>query len=100
MDSSPGLDDAMRSGQPTLNCGKETEALTASWYHTGQFPFPNLSIYPPIQHKSMTRNELRLISSVCSMLDTVYSSGTEKLTLWCDIMPKCVYPRDFLDPRD
>jgi hypothetical protein len=90
MDSSPGLDDAMRSNQPTLPCTKETEALTASWYHTGQFPFPNLSIYPPIQHKNMTKNELRLISSICSVLDNVYKNGTEKLTIWADMMPKYV----------
>jgi hypothetical protein len=88
MDASPGVEENLRSNQPTLVCTRETESIIANWHQTGQFPFPNLSIYPPIQHKNMSKNELRLVCHICSIMDNVYKHGTEKLTLWADIMPK------------
>ena len=66
----------------------EIERAVDSWRQTGQSPFRDLPIYPPLQVKNLMRNEVRLLYHVCSALERVTSSGTSKLGLWTDLMPK------------
>jgi hypothetical protein len=66
----------------------DVERAVDSWRQTGQIPFPDLLIYPPLQVKNLMRTEVRLIYHVCSTLIQVTRSGTAKLGLWTDLMPK------------
>jgi hypothetical protein len=74
----------------TLPWTPAIERAVDSWRQTGQTPFPDLDIYPPLQVKNLLRNEVRLLYHICSALNRVTSGRTAKLGLWTEQMPKYV----------
>lgn len=94
MDNPAAADDSLRiSTSANLLWTAEIEKAVDIWRQTGQFPFPSeLGIYPPLQPKNLSKTELRLLYHVCSIMHEVQSSRTTKLTMWTDMMPKCVAP--------
>jgi hypothetical protein len=91
MDSPPGIDDNLRvATHPGLNWTPEIEIAVNSWQSTGQFPFQELEIHPIPQVKNLSRNEIRLLHHVCSILNELKQSRTSKLSVWTDVMPQYV----------
>jgi hypothetical protein len=88
-DGTPGSEDSLKiSIGETLPWTREIEKGVDSWRQTGQFPFPELTIYPPLQVQGLSRNDVRLLYHVCSAVARVTGSRTAKLGLWTDVMPK------------
>jgi hypothetical protein len=89
MDLPPVVDEGLRiSTQTGLNWTPEIERAVDLWRQTGQFPFPELEIFPQPQVKTASRNEARLLYHVCAILNGLLGSRTAKLALWTNIMPK------------
>lgn len=76
--------------QPNLLWTPEIEATIELWRHTGEFPFPELRVYPHPQWRALTMVDLRLIHHLSSISNEMFRNGTSKSTLWTDMMPKYV----------
>ncbi|EOA85255.1 hypothetical protein ACJQWK_06942 [Exserohilum turcicum] len=74
--------------QPNLLWTPEIEATIELWRHTGEFPFPELRVYPHPQWRALTMVDLRLIHHLSSISNEMFRNGTSKSTLWTDMMPK------------
>ncbi|KAJ5062046.1 hypothetical protein J3E74DRAFT_38957 [Bipolaris maydis] len=74
--------------QPNLLWTPEIEATIELWRQTGEFPFPELRVYPQPQWRSLTTVDLRLIHHLSSISNEMFRNRTSKSTLWTDMMPK------------
>ncbi|OCL04102.1 hypothetical protein AOQ84DRAFT_417008 [Glonium stellatum] len=74
--------------QPNLLWTPEIEATVELWRQTGDFPFPELRVYPQPQWRAYSKTELRLIHHLSSISNEMFRSRTSKLTVWTDLMPK------------
>lgn len=74
--------------QPNLLWTPEIEATIELWRQTGEFPFPELRVYPQPQWRSLTKTDLRLIHHLSSISNEMFRNRTSKSTLWTDMMPK------------
>jgi hypothetical protein len=89
MDSpTPGDSGMSLSGQANLLWTPEVSRAVDLWQSTGQFPFPDLHIYPPPQWQSLARIDLRLIYHVSSVCSEMLQSRTSKLTIWTEVLPR------------
>lgn len=89
MDSPTAGDEALRlPNQANLLWTPEIEKTVNNWRATGQFPFPDLHIFPQPQWHSLSKTDLRLIYHLSSITSELQSSRTSKLTIWTDLMPK------------
>jgi hypothetical protein len=75
-------------GQPNLLWTPEIDATIALWRQTGEFPFPDLRVYPQPQWQIFPKPDLRLIHHIASISNEMFRNRTSKLTLWTDLMPK------------
>lgn len=85
-----GGDDASGSQQPGLMWTPEIENTIDLWQQTGNFPFPDLQLYPQPQWSSLSRVDLRLIYNVAQMCSESIRDATSKVIVWADLMPKSV----------
>lgn len=84
----PGDDSLRLSGQPNLLWTSEIDRNVELWRQTGQFPFPDLHVFPQPQWQTLSKTELRLIYHVASVCYEMQSSRTSQLTIWAETMPK------------
>lgn len=76
--------------QPNLLWTSEIESLIDLWQATGEFPFPELRVYPQPAWQQYTKTDLRLIHHLASISDQMLRCGLSKLTIWSDYLPKYV----------
>jgi hypothetical protein len=76
------------SPQPNLLWTPEIEATIDLWRQTGEFPFPELQVYPQPQWHALSRTDLRLIHHLSTISNEMFRNRTSKSTLWTDMMPK------------
>jgi hypothetical protein len=76
--------------QPNLLWTPEIEATIELWRQTGEFPFPELRIYPQPDWRAYTKTDLRLVHHLSSITNEMFRNRTSKMTLWTDMMPKSV----------
>ncbi|QDS77494.1 hypothetical protein FKW77_000180 [Venturia effusa] len=89
MDSAtPGDEPSRFSGQPNLLWTTEIDRNVELWRQTGQFPFPELHIFPQPPWQTLSKTELRLIYHVASVCYEMQSSRTSQFTIWTELMPK------------
>jgi hypothetical protein len=74
--------------QPNLLWTPEIEATIELWRQTGEFPFPELRIYPQPEWRAYAKTDLRLIHHLSSITNEMFRNRTSKMTLWADMMPK------------
>lgn len=74
--------------QPNLLWTPEIEATIELWRQTGEFPFPELRVYPQPQWRTLTTVDLRLVHHLSSISSEMFRNRTSKATLWTDMMPK------------
>ncbi|KAF2194480.1 hypothetical protein K469DRAFT_547784 [Zopfia rhizophila CBS 207.26] len=74
--------------QPNLLWTPEINATIEHWRQTGEFPFPELRVYPQPQWRAYPKTDLRLIHHLSSISNEMFRNRTSKLTLWTDLMPK------------
>ena len=74
--------------QPNLLWTAEIDATVELWRQTGEFPFPELRVYPQPQWRAYEKTDLRLIHHLSSITNEMFRNRTSKLTVWTDLMPK------------
>ncbi|OJD34563.1 ubiquitin carboxyl-terminal hydrolase 2 [Diplodia corticola] len=74
--------------QPNLLWTPEIEATINIWQSTGEFPFPELNVYPQPQWRGYSKTDLRLIHHLSSISNEMFRGRTSKLTVWAENMPK------------
>lgn len=74
--------------QPNLLWTPEIETTIELWSQTGEFPFPELRVYPQPQWRTMGKTDLRLVHHLSSISNEMFRNRTSKSTLWTDMMPK------------
>lgn len=74
--------------QPNLLWTPEIETTIELWRQTGEFPFPELRVYPQPQWRALGKTDLRLIHHLSSISNEMFRNRTSKSTLWTDMMPK------------
>jgi len=74
--------------QPNLLWTPEINITIDHWIQTGQFPFPELRVYPQPQWSLYPKTDLRLIHHLSSISNEMFRNNTSKLTIWTDMMPK------------
>jgi hypothetical protein len=74
--------------QPNLLWTPEIDSTIELWRQTGEFPFPELRVYPQPQWRAYPKTDLRLIHHLSSISNEMFRNRTSKLTLWTDMMPK------------
>lgn len=74
--------------QPNLLWTPEIEATINIWQSTGEFPFPELNVYPQPQWRNYSKTDLRLIHHLSSISNEMFRGRTSKLTVWAENMPK------------
>ncbi|KAF2785709.1 hypothetical protein K505DRAFT_368869 [Melanomma pulvis-pyrius CBS 109.77] len=74
--------------QPNLLWTPEIDSTIELWRQTGEFPFPDLRVYPQPQWRAYPKTDLRLIHHLSSISNEMFRNRTSKLTLWTDMMPK------------
>ncbi|KAF2104282.1 hypothetical protein NA57DRAFT_62917 [Rhizodiscina lignyota] len=83
-----GGDDGSLSLQANLLWTPEIEKTVETWRQTGEFPFPELNIFPQPQWSAFTRIDLRLLHHIAQICCEVNRNRTSKITLWTELMPK------------
>ncbi|KAF2757154.1 hypothetical protein EJ05DRAFT_57176 [Pseudovirgaria hyperparasitica] len=86
--SSPGGFDGTASAN--LLWTKEIEQTVDIWLRNGEFPFPELRVYPQPQWHSYSKTELRLIHHLCSITNEMLRNRSTKLTVWTDCLPQVI----------
>jgi hypothetical protein len=84
MENTGAVDEGKMASQANLNWTPEIEKTVDLWRQTGQFPFPDLQIYPPIQSKNLSRTEARLLYHICQILNDLQGQRAIKLTIWAE----------------
>lgn len=72
--------------QPTPTPGGEHAVHI--WLQTGNFPFPELQIFPLPQPQAYSEEELHLICHVSSISHSLFVNGTSGLDVWAGTLPK------------
>ena len=52
------------------------------WLQTGEFPYPELQVYPPPQPHNYSRSDLQLITHLSSIARSLVVNGTSEMTVW------------------
>ncbi|KZL83513.1 c6 transcription factor protein [Colletotrichum incanum] len=76
--------------KPDLMWTPEVEAAISLWQQTGQFPFPNLGIYPAPNPQYLNVEDLRLIYHVASICDELAAFDANGFTLWTRQIPTII----------
>ncbi|PSN74581.1 hypothetical protein BS50DRAFT_19203 [Corynespora cassiicola Philippines] len=74
--------------QPNLLWTPEIDATVEVWRQTGEFPFPELRVYPQPQWRAYPKTDLRLIHHLSSISNEMFRNRTSKMTLWTEMMPR------------
>ncbi|KAK8158007.1 hypothetical protein BKA80DRAFT_291393 [Phyllosticta citrichinensis] len=80
--------DSPKAQGPNLLWTPEIEATVDIWKETGEFPFPELGVYPQPQWMYYSKTELRLIHHLSSITTEMFRGRTSKLTIWAGNMPQ------------
>ena len=87
MDMPVQEDRAASPEKPDLLWTPEIEAEIEQWQQTGQFPFPDMYIYPAPQPQYFTLEELRLIHHVASISRELTAHAAGNFTIWTRQIP-------------
>jgi hypothetical protein len=92
MDMPPVQEDAraMTPEKADLLWTPEIEADIERWQRTGNFPFPDLYIYPAPAPQFFSFEELRLIHHVASVSSELGVSDASGFTIWTRQIPTYV----------
>ena len=66
----------------------EIEKAVDAWRQTGEFPFPELQVFPQPQWSTFPKVDLRLLHHVAQICCEVNLNRTSRITLWTELMPK------------
>ncbi|KAF2691769.1 hypothetical protein K458DRAFT_398181 [Lentithecium fluviatile CBS 122367] len=80
--------EASQPQQPNLLWTPEIDATIELWRQTGDFPFPELGVYPQPQWRIFPKTDLRLVHHIAAISNEMLWIRTSKLTLWTNMMPK------------
>ncbi|MBE7180384.1 MAG: hypothetical protein INR71_04090 [Terriglobus roseus] len=83
-------DEGPSSQQANLLWTPDVENAVELWQQTGQFPFPELQVYPQPQWSGMSKIDLRLVHHVAQVCSENLRNRTSKITVWTELMPKSV----------
>lgn len=73
--------------QPSVMLDPGMEAQVEQWEQTAVFPFPALSVFPPLSIQGYSRTELRLVHHIASVSNDLMHKGSNNLTIWTDKVP-------------
>jgi hypothetical protein len=74
--------------QPAVMLTPNSESRVDLWQQSGNYPFPDLQVFPPPPAHDYTRNDLRLIHHLANMSNDLLLKGSTGLTMWSQKMPK------------
>ena len=74
--------------QPPLVFTPSAESRIDLWQQTGNFPYPNLQVFPPPPTQEYSKTDLRLIHHLSAISSDLLLSGSSNLTIWTQKMPK------------
>ncbi|KAL1302796.1 hypothetical protein AAFC00_003137 [Neodothiora populina] len=72
----------------SLPCSAETEQSVNLWLQTGNFPFPELQVFPTPQVQSYSRNDLVLIAHLSSVARSLLVNGMGGVNVWTTKIPQ------------
>jgi hypothetical protein len=58
------------------------------WQQSGNYPFPDLQVFPPPHAHEYSKNDLRLIHHLSTISNDLLLKGSTSLTMWSQKMPK------------
>jgi hypothetical protein len=87
MDMPPPEDRNPTPEKPDLLWTPQIEQEIAIWQQTGNFPFPNLAVYPAPLPQFYTIEDLRLIHHVASISSELSLNGAGTFTIWTSQIP-------------
>ncbi|KEQ75909.1 hypothetical protein M436DRAFT_39323 [Aureobasidium namibiae CBS 147.97] len=64
------------------------EHMLDVWQQTGNFPYPELQVFPPPGPQNHSRIELRLIQHLSSISRSLLMNSTSDITVWTSMVPK------------
>ena len=67
-----------------------TEQSVNVWLQTGQFPFPELQVFPTPQPQTLSQSDLQLITHLSSIARSLLLNGTSEMTVWSPMVPQYV----------
>lgn len=73
--------------QPSIAFSPATESRIDLWQQTGNFPYPNLRVFPPPPTLEYSKDDLRLIHHLSSTSHDLMLKGTTDLTVWTAKLP-------------
>ncbi|KAF2196378.1 hypothetical protein GQ43DRAFT_259724 [Delitschia confertaspora ATCC 74209] len=82
------ITESPKSQGPNLLWTPEIDSTVELWRQTGQFPFPDLRVYPQPQWQAFSKTDLRLIHHLASISNEMFRNRTSKLAIWTELMPK------------
>lgn len=89
MDAVPSDTESLPASETSgLELTPRAEETINTWQQTGNFPFPELDIYPLPQPAQMSKTELQFINNLASISSDLAAKGVSRLTLWTDSIPK------------
>ncbi|KAF2461891.1 hypothetical protein BDY21DRAFT_277177 [Lineolata rhizophorae] len=74
--------------QANLLWSADIERQIDVWRQTGEFPFPELGVYPQPQWHAYSKADLRLIHHLSSISNEMARNRTTKLTIWTENFPR------------
>lgn len=73
--------------RPDLLWTPEVETQILLWQQTGEFPFPDLNIFPTPSPHFLTFEELRLIHHIASISMDLNMQDASSFTIWTSKIP-------------
>ncbi len=74
--------------QSTVMLTPGSENRVDVWQQSGNYPFPDLQVFPAPQAQEYSKNELRLIHHLSAISNELLLKGSTSLTMWSQKMPK------------
>ena len=65
-----------------------SESRVDLWQQSGNYPFPDLSVFPPPAAHEYSKNDLRLLHHLSSISNDLLIKGSTGFTMWSQKMPK------------
>jgi hypothetical protein len=69
----------------------DSEQIINTWLQTGQFPYPELQVFPTLQPQAYSRSDIQLIIHISSIARYLFLNDTSEMTVWSPRVPECVW---------
>lgn len=76
--------------QTSIPSSLEIDQSINTWLQTGNFPYPELQVFPAPQPQSYGRNDLQLIMHLSSIARSLLLNGTSEINVWTTKVPQYV----------